>query len=225
MALKYIISILLLTLASQVLAKPTVNSIKAEANGKTVIRGKDFGSACKKCEVIADFGGFKYAYPVKAWSDNQIVAHIADIGKSDRARITVKTAKDASQPKPLRIPVQTVPKRKLKRTAKKGSVKDLLLFEHSSTLSVGDKGEERYDVSQPAPACGKSGYVFDSANLVYGSNTRFGEAKFVGLPKQGCSRCQPVKVRWYHEPTGKLHFQVHIYRRVIEGICPAQVRR
>lgn len=225
MRFKYMISMLLLILASPVLAKPTVSGVNVAASGKAVIRGNGFGAPCRECEIIADFGGFKYAYPVQNWSDKQIVAQINDIGKGDKARLIVKTAEDASQPKPFRIPVQVVPKRKLNRTVKKNSVADLLMFEHQSNLSVGDKGEERYDVNQPEAACGQPGYVFDSAELVQGSNTRFGEAKIVGLPQPGCSRCQPVKVRWYHEPTGKLHFQVHVYRRLVNGICPDQVRR
>ena len=216
---------LLSTNLSNAAAAPTVSGIQTGRADTVTIKGQGFGQSCRDCEIIADFGGFKYAFPVERWSDRQIVAKIADIGKGDKAKIVVKTPGGDSKPLNFRIPSKIVPQRKLNRPVKAGSVPDLLMFEHRSNLSVGDKGEERYDVSSPAPACGQTGYVFDSANLVIGRDTRFGEAKIVGMPKAGCQRCQPIRVRWYHEPTGKLHYQVHVYRRLVEGICPALVRR
>jgi len=227
MDIRVIIIVLILALAGlqPAAAEPKIVSVKPGRANSAVIQGQAFGNACRECEVIADFGGFKYAYPVDRWSKQRIVAKITDIGKGNNIKIAVRTADGLSRPVSYRIPTQVVPAKKIKRIVKPNSVPDLLLFEHHSKLSVGDKGEERYDVSQAAPACGQKGYVFDSADLIQGRDTRFGEAKFVGLPKVGCSRCQPIRVRWYHEPTGKLHFQVHVYRREIEGICPNQVRR
>lgn len=206
-------------------AAPQISSIKPVRSNSAVIQGQGFGQACRECEIIADFGDFKYAYTVESWNARRIVAKIADIGHGNRVRISVQTPTGTSPPMTYQIPIRQIPKRRLKTTVRPGSMPDLLLFEHRSNLTVGDKGEQQYDVSQLAPRCGQTGYVFDSANLVYGRDTRFGEAKFVALPHAGCSRCRPIRVRWYHEPTGKLHYQVHVYRREIEGICPAQVRR
>lgn len=206
-------------------ATPQISSIKPVRSNSAVIQGQGFGQACRNCEIIADFGNFKYAYAVESWTARRIVARITDIGHGNRARISVQTPTGTSPPMAYQIPTRQVPKRRITTTVRSNSMPDLLLFEHRSDLTVGDKGEQQYDVSQPVPRCGQTGFVFDSANLVYGRDTRFGEAKFVALPQPGCSRCQPIRVRWYHEPTGKLHFQVHVYRREIEGVCPAQVRR
>ena len=226
MDMRYItILLVLLSVQYSSAAAPHVSGIQTSRANTIAIKGQGFGSPCRDCEIIADYGDFKYAFPFERWSDRQIVAEIADIGKGDKVKIIVKTQEGDSKPFKIRVPSKIVPPRKPNSIVKTGSIPDLLLFEHRSNLSVGDKGEERYDVSSPVPACGDTGYVFDSANLVIGRNTRFGEAKIVSMPKEGCQRCQAIRVRWYHEPTGKLHYQVHVYRRLIEGICPAQVRR
>lgn len=88
-----------------------------------------------------------------------------------------------------------------------------------STRSVGNKGEEHLDVSVQAP-CGESALLFDHAELVVRRN-RFGDAQFVGLPQPGCVHCAPVSVRWFHEPTGYLSFEIHVYRRMEVVLCPA----
>jgi len=97
-------------------------------------------------------------------------------------------------------------------------VKDLIYFERSHSLSVGDKGEETFDVSSPSPACGTTGLAFDHARVIY-RRQRFGEAIIVSTPAAGCTHCQPLVVRWFHEPTGYLSYQLHIYRRTIAGNC------
>jgi hypothetical protein len=78
-------------------------------------------------------------------------------------------------------------------------------FERKSALKVGAKGEDTIDVSA-AGAC-----AFHHAELVW-LDRRFADAQFVQIPEQACTRCDPLIVRWYHEPTGKLHFQVRVYR-------------
>lgn len=111
------------------------------------------------------------------------------------------------------------PPKEIQRAVKQGEVPDLLFFERRHSLKVGDKGEERFNVSSKPPACGKPALVFDHARIVY-KRKRFGEAKIVKSPRAGCVRCTPLVVRWYHEPTGYLEYQVHIYRRKITGKCP-----
>ncbi len=218
-----LIASLLWTLAAA--AQPQIARITSAPSGDAMIQGSGFGSRCSRCEVIADFGrGFKYAYPVVSWSDTRVVTAIADINKGQQTRITLHTADGDSNAVRYNIPKQSVPAKKIRRPVTPGSRGDLLVFERKYKLSVGDKGEDAFDVSTQTPGCGKTGLVYDSANIVYGS-TRFGEAQIVATPKPGCTRCQPLKVRRYHEPTGKLHFQVHVYRRLIEGICSNRVRR
>ncbi len=113
---------------------------------------------------------------------------------------------------------ELVPPKEIKRWVRPGTVPGLLYFERKHSLSVGDKGEERFDVSTTPPRCGATALVFDHARIVY-KRKRFGEARIMQQPRAGCTRCSPLFVRWYHEPTGYLEYQVHVYRRRIEGKC------
>lgn len=211
------------SLCYSAIAAPRLAGIKPDASGNAVIQGSGLGSQCRHCELIADFGrGFKYAFPIRSWSDTRVVAQISDLNKGPEAKITLHTAHGSSNTLRYKIPTTLQPARRLGKPVRANAT--LQLFEHQSTLKVGDKGEEHFNVSTAPPRCGKTGLVYDSADLVYQQN-RFGEAQIVATPKPGCTRCQPLKVRWYHEPTGKLHFQVQVYRRVVTGICADRVRR
>lgn len=84
-------------------------------------------------------------------------------------------------------------------------------FSLESAVSVGGKGEESLDVSVGAP-CGEPAWLFHRAELVVRRN-RFGDVQFVALPSPGCRECAPVALRWFHEPTGYLAFEVNIHRR------------
>lgn len=95
---------------------------------------------------------------------------------------------------------------------------DLLYYESRHALSVGDKGEEAFDLSTSPPGCDEEALVFHEARIVY-ERRRFGEAAIVQSPPSGCVRCSPLIVRWYHEPTGFVDFQVHIYRKRVIGSC------
>lgn len=97
---------------------------------------------------------------------------------------------------------------------------DLLYYESAHDLDIGDKGEESFDLSVKAPACGEQALVFHQARVVY-KRKRFGEARIAQSPTSGCTRCSPLVVRWYHEPTGHVDFQVHVYRKRVEGSCPS----
>lgn len=79
-------------------------------------------------------------------------------------------------------------------------------FEKRSNLNVGAKGEEHIDVSS-ADAC----QAFHHAELVW-LERRFADAQFVQIPEKACTDCEPLIVRWYHEPTGRAHFHVRVYR-------------
>jgi len=91
-----------------------------------------------------------------------------------------------------------------------------------SALSVGNKGEETFDVSlrNGETHCGPV-WAFDHAKLEIIHN-RYGDVQFVELPRPGCISCIPGRVRWYHEPTGNLAFTVHVYRRLAHKPCPGQ---
>lgn len=222
---RYLISLALFAICASAQGAPNAQRVTAAGDGRVMIQGQGFGAPCPRCEVIADFGGFKYAFPIERWSPEQITLRVADLGKGEQVRFQVVTADGASQPLSYRLPKTLAPARRLGGIVAPNSAPDLLLFEHRSTLAVGDKGENRYDVSQPPPACGAPGWIYDSAELVLGPTTRFGGAEIINHPQPGCARCAPLVVRWYHEPTGRLHYQVHVYRRAIEGVCPERIRR
>lgn len=88
-----------------------------------------------------------------------------------------------------------------------------------SNRLVGDKGELTFDVSVPVDQarCGQV-WAFDHAELEIIAN-RFGDAQFVALPEPGCTDCSPGVVRWFHEPTGYLTFEVHVYRKQLHKPC------
>jgi hypothetical protein len=90
-------------------------------------------------------------------------------------------------------------------------------FELESRLAVGNKGEQSLDVGVPAEECGLV-WVFDHAELTILDN-RFGDAQLVEIPEPGCVRCRSLRVRWYHEPTGRIHFRVDVYRRSADVLC------
>lgn len=95
-------------------------------------------------------------------------------------------------------------------------------FEHRSSLPVGDKGERRLDVGVQPGHCGTI-WAFDHAELTV-LDSRFGDAQLVEIPESGCIQCRPLIVRWYHEPTGRIHFKVDVYRRAAEQPCSAKER-
>ncbi|MBX3705328.1 MAG: hypothetical protein KF911_01755 [Pseudomonadales bacterium] len=92
-------------------------------------------------------------------------------------------------------------------------------FAVDSRLAVGNKGEEVLDVAVD-PVCGQPAWVFDHADLVV-HRSRFGAAQFVSVPTSGCTACEPLVLRWYHEPTGHLAFSVNVHRRLEIVSCSA----
>lgn len=220
-----LLSLLTLMSISAAVAAPAIRGVSGGANGRLTIVGSDFGNACGQCEVIADYGGgLKYALPSESWTNQRVVARIADLNKGLNVRISIKTPAGTSNTANYRLARKIKPEREYRRPVPAKTPSDFMLFDHQSDLAVGDKGERSFDVSSPALTCNQASEVFDRAQLVYGKR-RFGEAQLVASPPAGCVRCPPLKVRWYHEPTGRLHFQVHVYRRVVEGICRDRVRR
>lgn len=91
-------------------------------------------------------------------------------------------------------------------------------FHLESDRAVGDRGEISLDVSTPGQHCGRR-LVFERAEIEVLRN-RFGDVQFVALPQQGCEVCSPLVVRWMHEPTGHLEFNVNVYRRDSATPCP-----
>ncbi len=183
-----------------------------------------FGSDCARCEVIADYGGkFQYAYRPKHWQANRIELQIDDINRELDVELRVVTAQGTTKPHRVRLTRKITPAIELQQPVPTGKLDTVHYFERSHQLALGNKGEDSFDVSVAPPNCGQQAQVFEQARIVYGQQ-RFAQAQVVQSPVAGCVHCSPLKVRWYNEPTGKLTYQLHIYRRHVSGICPAQVR-
>lgn len=205
-------------------AVPLIQFVNGNPDNQITINGSGFDSQCPQCEVIVDYGkGFKYAITPMSWHDNNIKVRIPDLNKGLNVQVFVKTKITESNKADYKIKPILVPARKLTQLVPKGSIPDLLLFEKKSDLAVGNKGEETYNVNSTLPSCNNTGFIFEHAELI--QKGRFGEAKIISSPDPGCTKCGPVKIRWYHEPTGNLEYQVHVYRRKVQGICQDKIRR
>ncbi len=95
----------------------------------------------------------------------------------------------------------------------------LVQFEREHALNVGDKGEDRFDLSVAPPACGETVLAYDHADIEF-LRKRFADARIVRVPSKACLRCSPLVVRWYNEPTGYLKYRLRIHLRPVEGRCP-----
>ena len=203
---------------------PVIQSINGNPQNHILINGNGFGSKCQQCEVVVDYGkGFKYLASIQSWNDKSIKADIPDLNKGLAVQVSVKTKDAESNKTNYQIKPIVLPAGNLNRIVPAGSVQNLLMFEKKSDLAVGDKGEESYNVNSSLPACNNTGFIFEHAELV--QKGRFGEARIISTPNSGCTSCSPLKVRWYHEPTGNLDYQVHVFRRQVQGICQDKVRR
>lgn len=192
-------------------------------NGQYELTG-DFGARCRACEVVFAYpDGLRYAHRILTWSPRRIVVEAPDLNRSANVTVTVRTAAGISKPLSLRLARTIVPPRDFSQAVTNSVARQYGFFEYTHQLAVGDKGEDTLDVSAGPPGCGQSAKVFERAEVVY-KDQRFGQAQIVSTPPAGCVRCAPLRVRWYHEPTGRLTYQVHVYRRVVEGICPDRVR-
>jgi len=204
----------------------SISHLKHDSHSERLtILGKNFGNNCGECELIADYGEFKYALSVRSWRDNQIDAELSDLGKRDLVKIHIRKGSTRTKPMSIQLKPYLVPQRKENGLVKPGMVSGLIVHEYKTSEPLGEKGRKRYDVSQPVAQCGKQGLQFDHAVLLLGRRTRFGHAKISQQPSRNCSRCQPVEVQYAIEPTGVMHYQVHIYNRKIRGVCKQQVRR
>ena len=88
-------------------------------------------------------------------------------------------------------------------------------FRKKHALSVGDKGEDWFDLSAANHGCEQNGWVFDRVELDF-VRRRFADAKIVQQPQPGCIDCKPVVVRWFNEPTGVLVYELSIYERKVD---------
>ncbi len=202
-----------------------LDQAKSATDYKVTLSGRGFGQQCRHCQVIIEYSPTqRFTANTSAWSDRRISAVVPDINGSTNVKLTVQRPDGQSNTLRYVIPRIVVPVQELRRPVRPGRHKDLRIYEFNHNVTIGGKGEDRIDASSPPPACGATSSVFDHARVVY-AKRRFGEAQIASLPEPGCTRCAPLKIRWYHEPTGRVRYQVHIYQRVVSGVCEALRQR
>jgi hypothetical protein len=90
-------------------------------------------------------------------------------------------------------------------------------FSHASDRLEGERADVALDVSVTGE-CGETVSAFDRAELVV-TRSRFATVTIVQQPPSGCVNCDALRVRWQHEPTGYLAFEVYVYRRPVRLSC------
>ncbi len=225
--ISYCLLLALIFLSQPSIAREKIDlkQVKSSPDFKVTLSGSGFGKPCNQCQVIIEYKPtLRFAAKIIRWNNTHITAQVPDINNSLNVKLSVKRPKAQSNTLNHTIKRKLVPSRDLLRPVSPGSNKGLQVYEFSHKVNIGDKGEDRIDVSSSLPACGANTSVFDHARIVYTSR-RFGEAQITSLPESGCTRCKALKIRWYHEPTGRVEYQVHVYKRIVSGICEARRQR
>lgn len=75
---------------------PVLTSVVNQGEGRVALSGSGFGQDCAGCEVVGDFGGFRYAFPVERWSPGRIVVRAEDLGRGRQAEFEVRIARKPS---------------------------------------------------------------------------------------------------------------------------------
>ena len=198
----------------------TLRALQPLGDNRYALLG-ELGERCGDCEVIIEYAdGLRYAAPVEHWKPSRLVVRIPDLNRSLEVSVRVLSAGALSEVLTTTLTRALVPRTEPQTPTPSESAQ---FVEYTSDLAVGDKGMDLVDLSAPPPGCGSSALLFDHARIVY-TDRRFGEAQIVAAPPAGCVKCTPLSIRWYHEPTGRLSFQLHIYKRIVEGVCPERVR-
>ncbi|PCJ50567.1 MAG: hypothetical protein COA74_01965 [Gammaproteobacteria bacterium] len=201
--------------ANYLKAAPLIK-LNSLADAKIELLGK-FGENCAGCEIRVSYSPhFIYAYKPELWTPNRLVFKLKDFGLSTRVSISVKTATGIS------APIRHDIKLKFENNSSKNDGLNRISKAHKDPF--GGKGIDRFDVSSQKPFCNKQQAVFHSAKLLIKSN-RFGDARIEHRPTQGCTSCSKLSIRWFHEPTGKIEYQIKIQKRLIDGICSTKERR
>jgi len=219
---------LLLVVAPVTFAATAPKITQADLNSLTsqvTITGSGFGEKCAACELVANYGDFRYSLRTVSWQNDKIVASAPDLGANLDITLHVDLESQKSDTVPLRLRATLAPETPPRSLVSTSAQPDLQIFEYKSQDALGEKGKLYFDVSQPSPACLQSGYLFHDAALLMGNRTRFGQAQIIKKPEKDCATCTPLTVKYFFEPTGYLHLQIHVYRRKIQGICQAQLRK
>lgn len=221
--------VLLLTLVLVIFNINTVSAveltrIQARSGQKIELQGQ-FGKDCKNCEIIVDYGkGFLYAYRPDRWNEKKLLFSLKDQGKSLKVRIFVRTGSGDTKSLAHKIKALLTPPKLSNKIQHRTKINKHLIFSASHADAFGGKGLDQFNVGTTKPKCNDTADIYHQARIII-DKKRFGDARLESKPTSGCIKCSPLKVRWYHEPTGSISYQLHIQRRLIAGICPGQIRR
>ena len=202
-------------------AQPAIERITAAHEAWVEIHGSGFAERCPSCRVVADYGDLWYALEIDHWSPTHLRVRLPDLNLGLKIGLRVQTAFGASDWFRLQLTRARVPRRD-RLTAVRSSNPGLLTWDLRSYRPVGAKGEHRFALPPKSLRCGESTLLFDHAHIVF-RERRFGDAQIVSTPNPGCTDCEPIVVLWYHEPTGRLDFQLQVYHRRVEGPCAERV--
>lgn len=187
----------------------TVSPTLVQAGSFVEISGSGFGAEMAGSEVIANYGNdFSYALNVESWSDQSIRVKIPDPGENVIFTLYVKTAKGMNYADELEL----IPTMVTERSQS---------FIHQ--LKVGEKGEKLFNIHNEPAVCGQHGELFVDAEVKV-IKRRFADAQIVYADNRLCEQCKPIKVRWFNEPTGFIHYHLNIKKRLIDGMCRNQRR-
>lgn len=196
--------------------QPVINSL-SPGQGQIEIRGLYFGEMCKSCGVIANYGSLRYQLEVRSWSDNRLLVRTPDFNRGDSIQLRVHREGQYSAWITAPVIARVIPAEDLTEVVTVPTL-GLAIFDFKSDQRVGAKGDHHYTVSHAPPTCGKPALLFDHARVLFRAR-RFGDAQIISTPSPGCTQCEPIVVRWYHEPTGRLDYQLQVYHRPVEAPC------
>ncbi len=192
--------------------------------GRLVQLSGSFGPACPACEVrVVYSNGLTYAYKPLHWHNHRIQFTIEDLGAQANVRVYVMSKDGPGNSLPFTIQPDLEPDRLHGETNQSGPGDGTKVFSKRHADPFGGSGKDQFNVSSKLAACGKQEKRFHRAELVI-NNQRFGKARIIQQPTMGCKNCQPIKVEWYHEPTGFIEYQLLVQKRIIDGICPDRIR-
>ncbi len=194
-------------------------------NGNRVELQGDFGKDCQRCEIIVDYAGkLRYAYRPLQWHQSKMTFSIKDFGISPSVKISVFTSTGETRSLLYRLKLKLKPPSFPTKPVTATRIDNKTVFSKKHGDKFGGKGVDQFSFQAPQLSCGKPSEVYHGASVVI-KKRRFGDVRIDRQPKSACKRCQPLKVSWYHEPTGYIDYQLHIQRRVVEGSCQKNIRK
>jgi len=215
-----LLSLLWLSSAQGESLQAKINSL-TPGQGQIELHGLYFGEMCESCGVIGNYDSLLYQHEILHWSDNSLLVRTPDFNLGDSIKLRVHREGRYSGWISAPVLTRVIPAEDLSEIVTLPP-KGLAIFDFRSDQSVGAKGDHHYAVSHAPPICGEPALLFDHARILFRAR-RFGDAQIISTPSPGCTQCEPIVVRWYHEPTGRLDYQLQVYHRLVDAPCSSRI--